>query len=219
MLLRLGITRPSKRLVIGVRTVAIALPGIGIIVLMFALIAGRILFQSFIVAGHKIFLMSLLMTRLDGEIGKKLDEQGKWIHGKLKEMADSASSPHEVALGFAIGLFTALATPGIDLLVALLLVLVFKLHRLAVLFGVAIIDNPLSLAVIYPSSFQLGKMIIGYEPVTTDGFFSLHNLLNISKPLFVGNILIASVLALVSYFIVYNIYYYWHYRKIEKKLQ
>lgn len=151
------------------------------------------------------------------KIHKHVTDQHEWVKGKFEEIARKESTPHEVGLGFAIGLFIALATPGFDVLVALLIVLVFKsVHRLSLFFGVALI-NPITTAFIYPFSFKLGSWIVGYTPLENVAFFSLQNLLSISKPLLVGNLVLAIILGVVSYFLVSRLYYYGHYKRIEKK--
>ncbi|MBI2575075.1 DUF2062 domain-containing protein [Candidatus Woesearchaeota archaeon] len=151
------------------------------------------------------------------KIQKKISEHQKWISDQFQKIAKKEYTPHDVALGFSLGVFVALATPGFDVLVALLLTLLLKnLNKLAVVIGVVII-NPITTALIYPFIFKLGAVLIGYEPLQGANFFSLHNLLNISKPLLVGNIAMGIILGVASYPLVYAFYYYTHYRKVERK--
>lgn len=150
-------------------------------------------------------------------IQKKISEHQKWISDQFQEIAKKEPTPHEVALGFSLGVFIALATPGFDVLVALLLALLLKkINKIAVFIGVAVI-NPITTAFIYPFSFKLGAFITGYESLQGVSFFSLHNLLNISKPLLVGNVALGLILGVAGYFLVYAFYYYAHYRKVEKR--
>ena len=150
-------------------------------------------------------------------IHEHIQEKHEWVKGKFTEIARNETTPHEVGLGFAIGIFVAMATPGFDALVALLVVLLFKVNKLAVFIGVALI-NPITTAFIYPFSFKLGTLIVGYKPLEHTSFFSIQNLLNMSKPLLVGNVAMAFVLGIIAYFLAYWIYYYSHYRFIKKKL-
>ncbi len=150
-------------------------------------------------------------------IHKKISEHQKWISDQFQEIAKKEYTPHEVALGFALGVFIALATPGFDVLVAVVLALLLKnLNKLAVFIGVAVI-NPITTAFIYPFSFKLGAALTGYEPLQGANFFSLPNLLNISKPLLVGNVALGLILGVIGYFLVYAFYYYAHYRKVEQR--
>ncbi|MBI2134030.1 DUF2062 domain-containing protein [Candidatus Woesearchaeota archaeon] len=155
------------------------------------------------------------MFGIDREINKRLSDHNKWIHGKLGEIAKKDSTPHEVAFGVALGVFVGMATPGFDVLVALLVVLLLKVHRIAVLIGVALI-NPITTAFLYPISFKLGAFFVGYEPVKDVSFFSLTNLLSLSKPLLVGNVIMAFLLGMLAYAITYWLYYVVHYKKRKK---
>lgn len=147
---------------------------------------------------------------------RKITGYDRWVRNQFHEIAKKEATPHEVALGFSVGLFAGLATPGFDVLAALLLALVFKLHKLAVFIGVALI-NPITTIFIYPVSLKIGAMFIGYNRLQDVSFFSLENLLNLSKPLLLGNLILATALAIVSYALVYALYYYGHYKSIEKK--
>ncbi len=147
---------------------------------------------------------------------KKLSEHHKWLHGKLGEIAEKETTPHEVAFGVAIGVFVGMATPGFDILVALLVVLLFRVHKLAVFIGVALI-NPITTAFLYPISFEIGSFFVGYSPAENTAFFSFSNLISISKPLLVGNLIMAVILAILAYLGAYSFYYYSHYRKIEQR--
>ncbi len=156
-------------------------------------------------------------TDIHRSIHKKVSEHQKWISDQFHEIAKKEYTPHDVALGFSLGVFIALATPGFDVLVALLLVLLLKnLNKLAVFAGIAVI-NPITVAFIYPFSFKLGAFLTGYEPLQGASFFSPHNLLNISKPLLVGNVALGLILGVIGYCLVYAFYYYTHYRKVERR--
>ncbi len=147
---------------------------------------------------------------------KKFSEQHKWLHGKLGEIAQKETTPHEVAFGVAIGVFAGMATPGFDVLVALLIVLLFRIHKLSVFIGIALI-NPITTAFLYPVSFQMGAFFVGYNPAQDSAFFSLSNLISISKPLLLGNVIMAFILGILAYFVAYSFYYFAHYKKIEER--
>lgn len=148
-------------------------------------------------------------------IRKKLSH--RWIRRKLSEIARKEHTPHEVALGFSIGIFVGLSVPGLDIPVALLVILAFRnLNKLAVFFGLATI-NPLTTAFIYPFSYELGALITGIRHSHGTALLSLRTLFDFSVPLIVGNIILGLVLGIVSYFAVYYLYYRLHYRKIEQR--
>ncbi len=155
------------------------------------------------------------MPAIHERIRNAISGHHKWVHSKFVEIASKESTPHEVAFGFALGLFVGLATPGFDIPVVLFLILTFKVHRLAVLMGAAII-NPITTAFIYPFSFEVGKLLVGYDPIMKSSLFSWHTLLSISKPLLIGNLVLAVILGFISYFIVYSLYYFFHYRKLNR---
>ncbi len=156
------------------------------------------------------------MERVHQAINKSLQEHHEWIKGKLREIAEKDTHPHDVAIAFSIGLFIALATPGIDLLLALLVGYLLRLHKIALVFGVALI-NPLTTAFIYPLSFKLGQYVVRYESVEGTAFFSLETLRNIGVPLLIGNFIMALLLGALSYGIVYLVYYLTHYTQIEER--
>ena len=106
----------------------------------------------------------------------------------------------EVALSFSIGLFiTALPTLGTGFIAIAILVLVFeRLSKIAMLAAVIVL-NPVVKWGVYASSFWLGQRLLG--PVT-DVSFDMSLLEagpDVLVRLWIGNVVLAVVLALIGY--------------------
>ena len=154
------------------------------------------------------------MKPLHHHIAHHIKTQHNWFKKQLLDMAKNRPTPHDVALGFAVGVFVGLAVPGFDLLVGLFVMYVFKLHKLATIVGLALI-NPLTNAIIYPISYKIGTIILGTDPIETGNLLSLKNLVNVTEPLLLGNLVLAIALGILSYALVYYFYNVTHYSKKE----
>ncbi len=148
----------------------------------------------------------------------------EWAAEKWKSFRDNLfnqkTHPHDIAFAYALGIFIGVL-PGVDLLLGFLVLLFFRINKVALIAGMATI-NPLTAPFIYALSFQLGKSLIGYTPLEEVGTFSTANIWNISKPLIVGNFLLALTFALTAYVVVYVIAYFFVYVKhksADKKLE
>jgi uncharacterized protein len=131
------------------------------------------------------------------------------------------ATPHEVALGFAIGVFTA-CTPflGVQTILALALAFVFRVSMPAAFFG-TFIGNPLSWPAIWSASYIAGALLLGQDPgYVADHFAETANALgatvvaqspdalkvaitNISPvvgPMIVGGLLVGLIAAVLSYY-------------------
>ncbi|MEK6852523.1 MAG: DUF2062 domain-containing protein [Nanoarchaeota archaeon] len=126
------------------------------------------------------------------------------------------ASPHQIALGFTIGIFMGiLPLAGIEYLIAIALMFILRVSKLALFTGLLIV-NPITTPLVYYASFQLGKLIVGYEPIEEVQFFSREFFLNASKPLLVGNLIIAVSAALISYIVLRLIFTY-RIKKLKEK--
>ena len=146
-----------------------------------------------------------------------------WIRQKLKSFLDNVLSqkthPHDIAFAYGLGIFIGVL-PGVDLLLGFLVLLLFRINKVALIAGMAFI-NPLTTPFVYALSFAIGKSLIGYTPLEDAGKFSTANLLNISKPLIVGNFTLAIIAGFMAYVIVYIFAYFFIYMKhkrADKKL-
>jgi len=134
----------------------------------------------------------------------------KWI----KEVIEEKKDPHYVALGFALGLFIGiLPTPGIGILLCLLVVFLFKVNKLSILAGFALI-NPATLPFVLAAILWIGTSITGAKVRTNVDVFSRTEMMHMIKPLIIGDLILAFSAAIIGYLLVYFIF-----KKIHKKDQ
>jgi uncharacterized protein len=130
------------------------------------------------------------------------------VYGKIKrkvkqyfyEVARLKKTPHEIALGFAIGVFVGiLPTPGFNLLIGMLIILLYKNVNKLSLFGGMALFNPLTTPPIVYLSNKLGKLIV--KPLNpSDPLYTLvREILHTTLRVLVGAILIALVVSGISY--------------------
>ena len=130
----------------------------------------------------------------------------RYVVYRLRRLSDTA---HAVALGFAIGVFTAL-TPflGTHMVMAALLAWVIGGSVVAALLG-TFIGNPLTYPLFWYSTYEVGNLMLGgwIENKSIDlsgGIFqkSLEQLWPILKPMTLGSIPVGLALAALSYVLV-----------------
>ncbi|HML28473.1 MAG TPA: DUF2062 domain-containing protein [Hyphomicrobium sp.] len=131
------------------------------------------------------------------------------------------ATPHEVALGFAIGVFTA-CTPflGAQTVLALVLAFVLRVSMPAALLG-TFVGNPLSWPAIWSASYVSGALLLGQDPTYATDHLSetadvlgatlaapsvetlgaaIHNLSPLAEPMVVGGLLVGLIAAIFSYY-------------------
>ena len=118
----------------------------------------------------------------------------------LKKFARSLfhfrGSPHKVALSFSLGVALGVI-PGTGAIVAAGVATLFRLN-LPVMVAGALITNPLTSPFIYAGSYVLGHWLLGeHLPDSKMGKIFLGTL--------VGNMVLAFVMSLVAYFVVWGI--------------
>jgi uncharacterized protein len=130
----------------------------------------------------------------------------RYIVYRLRRLSDT---PHAVALGFAVGVFTA-ATPflGTHMAMAALLAWVIGGSVVAALLG-TFIGNPLTYPLFWYSTYEVGDLMLGRsaEKPSIDlsaGIFqtSVDQLWPLLKPMTLGSIPVGIALAALSYVIV-----------------
>lgn len=131
---------------------------------------------------------------------------GLWKE-KLKNYAldifTEKTTPHSIALGFAIGtLISILPTPGFNLLLALLVSVISKKVNQVSLFIGVLFWNPLTAPVIYYLSYKLGDLIFGATPIIMYDISFMEQVYQFTRRFLVGNILIAVAFTIISYFLV-----------------
>lgn len=130
----------------------------------------------------------------------------KRIKKHFKEVIDIKTSNESIAIGFAIGTFIAiLPTPGFNIFISALILLIFKRVSKISLFGALAIWNPITLIPIYTLSFKIGNTIFSSEPIIKYNIIILDQIYNFSRRFLVGNLTLAISLSIISYFIMLKI--------------
>ena len=148
----------------------------------------------------------------------------RYVVYRLRRLSDT---PHAVALGFAIGVFTA-TTPflGTHMVVAALLAWVIGGSVVAALLG-TFLGNPLTYPLLWYSTYEVGNLMLRGKMDQqridlSGGIFqkSLDQLWPILKPMTLGSIPVGLALALLSYVLVKPmVEAYKHRRRRELKLR
>lgn len=148
----------------------------------------------------------------------------RYVVYRLRRLSDT---PHAVALGFAIGVFTA-TTPflGTHMVAAALLAWVIGGSVVAALLG-TFIGNPLTYPLLWYSTYEVGNLMLRGKMVQkqidlSGGIFqkSIEQLWPILKPMTLGSIPVGLALALLSYVLVKPmVEAYKHRRRREIKLR
>jgi uncharacterized protein (DUF2062 family) len=148
-----------------------------------------------------------------------------WLPSRLRyfrrQVLQVRATPHEVALGLAIGVFTA-CTPflGVQTILACLMAFVFRVSMPAAVLG-TFVGNPLSWPAIWAASYVSGALLLGQDPTyaashlsetasilgatlmapSTDTFgAAIDNLWPIAEPMVVGGLLVGLIAAIFSYY-------------------
>jgi uncharacterized protein (DUF2062 family) len=130
----------------------------------------------------------------------------RYVVYRLRRLSDT---PHAVALGFAIGVFTAV-TPflGTHMVMAALLAWVIGGSVVAALLG-TFVGNPLTYPLFWYSTYEVGNLMLRGETSErqidlSGGIFqkSLEQLWPILKPMTLGSIPVGLALAALSYVLV-----------------
>ncbi|MFT3730271.1 MAG: DUF2062 domain-containing protein [Hyphomicrobium sp.] len=131
------------------------------------------------------------------------------------------ATPHAVAFGFAIGVFTA-CTPflGVQTILAFALAFLFRVSMPAALLG-TFVGNPLSWPAIWSASYVSGALLLGQDPTyATDHLGETANVLGatlsapspetlgaavdnlspIAEPMLVGGLLVGLIAAIFAYY-------------------
>lgn len=109
-------------------------------------------------------------------------------------------TPHEVAASFSVGVFiTALPTLGVGVLVFFVLAALFARMSKIALFASVVILNPVVKWGVYGASYWLGQFLLGPAPNASFDSVSLSMGVDVLTRLWVGNLILATVFAVVAY--------------------
>lgn len=136
----------------------------------------------------------------------------------LVEITTSKVSSHNLAFGFALGTFIAiLPTPGFGILISIFLIYSFKkINATSILFPFAV-WNPLVLAPLYVLSYKIGDLLFAAKASIENDLF--HKIIYFCQTYLVGNVIIAIVFSILSYFVIFKIAEIFKQRKMSRKLR
>lgn len=154
---------------------------------------------------HRIIFIPL-ETKVGRMIWRRIQSFRRRVHQEFEDAFQQAHTPHQIAASFAIGLFvTALPTLGAGLLLFVYLVSVLSWVNKIALFSSVLVLNPVVKPVVYVASVQIGGLLFSSEPVTAFEVGLLNTVGTLVRQLLIGNILVALVLAIVGYGIIYRL--------------
>jgi len=130
-------------------------------------------------------------------------------------------TPKQVAAGFALGTFIGIfPTFGLGGVIAVAMSFILRLNVAATLLGNALIMNPITTPTFWSLSFLLGSILypekrqIGINEIKNGMLFK--GILDITTVYLAGNVLIALVVSIISYFVVKHIVDSYRKMKIKK---
>jgi hypothetical protein len=128
------------------------------------------------------------------------------LKARVLDLWQSHSSPHEIALGMAIGVFIGI-TPfyGFHILTAILTAFIMKrVNKLAIFLGMNI-SLPPTIPFITWAGYRIGRQILGsaYPPLGWDYFkdFSYREYFHFFYALMIGSLVLGAVLSGLIYFL------------------
>ena len=137
-----------------------------------------------------------------------------FIKDHLFEILETKTTPHSIASGFAIGTFISiLPLPGFNILIATALVLMFKRISKIAIFVAMAIWNPITLIPVYYSSYQLGILIFKNRPTEEFNLSILNRVYYFTNDFIIGNIILSFVIALISFYITFDIVKFYREKK------
>jgi uncharacterized protein (DUF2062 family) len=115
---------------------------------------------------------------------------------------------HEVAFSYSLGVFiTALPSLGTGLLVFLVLAFLFDRISKIALFASVVVLNPVVKWGVYGASYSLGRLILGPAPDVNfrQADISLSAGPDMLVRLWLGNLILATIFAIVGYFLALRV--------------
>jgi len=109
-------------------------------------------------------------------------------------------TPREVAFSFSLGVFiTALPTLGTGVLAFFLLAYLFERLSKIALFASVVVLNPVVKWGVYGTSYSLGRVLLGPVPGASFETVSLSLGRDVLVRLWLGNLILATVFAVIAY--------------------
>ena len=122
----------------------------------------------------------------------------------VKKIAEPHSSPREIAGSVGVGTFVGcIPVTGCQIWLALLMSIIFRLNKVRTVLSLQLFCNPLTLAFICYFDYKIGRFLLRDKTpgITRDIFygFSWNKVIDIAKPLYLGSIVLACIVAPVAY--------------------
>ncbi|WP_123537927.1 DUF2062 domain-containing protein [Halosimplex salinum] len=127
------------------------------------------------------------------------------VRGSLRVAFSEDHPPRLVAVCFAVGIFLT-ALPNLGAVVPVFTWVGYRFQwasRLALLAAVVLL-NPLTKGGVYVASFFVGVRVLGPIPGVTRADVGLHAGVDVLARLLLGNVILASGFAVVSYVVAYR---------------
>jgi uncharacterized protein (DUF2062 family) len=155
---------------------------------------------------------------------KELKKEKKSFKTLLRKFLDLNDSPERIAMAFAIGVFIAFSPLlGTHLILVFLLILIFRLNKVAILTG-ALINNPWTIIPMYTAGTFLGFFLLG-KPLSSVPAFSLSDFSSFNVffskfkiilfPYLLGCTILGLFAAILGYFLIKKVFS----KKSAKKAQ
>ncbi len=118
-------------------------------------------------------------------------------------MLKARATPHDIALGFAVGSFWCiLPTPGLSILLAFATAGLIRMSRLSLVASV-VVWNPLFVLPIYPTlALPLGQLLLDGGDQTEFKIEILNTVARLGGKLLVGSVIVSIIVSLVAYFLI-----------------
>ncbi len=128
----------------------------------------------------------------------------KKLEKHLEEVLKIKTTPHEIAIGFALGaLIAILPTFGLGIFIGLGLVLIFnRISKISMMVAFAVF-NPVVLIFTYAASISIGKILFSSHPLITLGPQYLNQISSFAMIFLFGNFILAGSIFLISYAVVF----------------
>lgn len=133
------------------------------------------------------------------------------------------ATPHQIALGFALGVFAAfLPILPLQILLALLLAFLMGASKSAAFIG-TLVSNPLNTIPLHMAYYQIGKLLVPFEvPYFSWRQIEVTDFLDLGWKLYatlgLGALCLAIPCSIISYFIIGKVVEAYRKRKLHKKL-
>lgn len=134
------------------------------------------------------------------------------LKGKLSALLSIKDTPHRISLAFAIGVFIGMSPLlGLHTILGIFAAWALRLNKMVTITGIYV-TNPWTIIPIYTFSTWLGARCLGINHILPHidwKHLTLSMLLNEFSPLLMpfiaGSLIVGSVSAILSYFIIYRI--------------